>query len=307
MPSRVLAKGQNVKSPDDKNTPLRGRWIRPSDDAEAVCEDVADVLQSPEAIESALLQHTEGRIADLVEVERHLEDELRRRLVEARGEIERERAQASRAQEARDRERDERLRERESRAADDARVEGHEAGYEAGLREGRHAGFAQGRAEGLEQGLAEGRELAEERAREDLGRRTDLFRSVADELESFRREFVSEAQKDILEVGVEIGRSLVKREVRDVGDPVVRNVEKAVDLVFRRGSVIVEVHPDDVATLEQALAESRFADEFESIDLRGRDDLERGGCRLLTGASVVDLSLETQLALIRTSILGEDS
>ena len=112
-----------------------------------------------------------------------------------------------------------------------------------------------------------------------------------------------EARRDLLDLALTSAGKLVKREVERLDDVVVRNVEKAIDLIFRRGSLVLHVNHKDASVVEEALrAEPRWAQGFDAIEVRPVKDLARGGCRLSSGAGGVDMTLETQLSLIQSNL-----
>jgi len=59
--------------------------------------------------------------------------------------------------------------------------------------------------------------------------------------------------------------------------------------------------------VEQSLRSlPRWAEGFESIEVRPQADVTRGGCRIVSGAGIVDMTLETQLSLIEASLESAD-
>jgi flagellar biosynthesis/type III secretory pathway protein FliH len=84
-----------------------------------------------------------------------------------------------------------------------------------------------------------------------------------------------------------------------------RNVEKAIELIFRGGAVVIQVHPDDALEVKKAIAEEpRWAEGFDSVQVRAATDVGRGGCRLISGAGTVDMTLQTQLELLQSALEG---
>jgi flagellar assembly protein FliH len=282
----------------DESVPA-GRWIRPQADTAGSGAGGAAAL---EAVEPSLLGRIRARVAALVALERRIEGKIRSRWEEAEARIRAERAAVLEECAARRRELDERLAEETVRA----RETGYAAGYGLGLAEGREQGRLAGLAEGRAAGVEEGRRQAEEALQGELRQAAAALRLAVAALDRERERLAAEARGEVVAIALEVARKLVKREVRCAGDVALRNLEAAVALIFRRGDAVVELHPDDVAAVEAAVAEgSPWAADFHSVKLRAAPEIERGGCRVLTGAGCVDSTLAVQLELIEAALLAD--
>lgn len=280
-----------------------GRWVRPDTDREG---EAAERLPSVEAVEASLLARARESVSELVALERGLEARIRERWEAADARICAERAAAEIDRETREREIEDHTEDARSRAEAEGRKRGYGEGFDKGCDEGRRAGFDEGRSAGWQAGVDGGRRSGEDEACRELSRAVEILHEAARKYEEERRVFVDEARREVVKLALEVGRTLVKREVRDIGDTARRNIEKAVELIFRRGEVVVEIHPDDVDLVEQALAEGpRWTEDLDGVEIKSASDVARGGCRLIAGAGVVDLDIDTQIELIAETILGE--
>ena len=208
------------------------------------------------------------------------------------------------------------------RAAKDAELRAQaQAGYEAGLQrgqaegnekgfaEGREAGYRvgaeEGRRAGLEAGCVEGREAERARLAAEAAPALEAFRVAATETLALLERQRKQAHAELLPLAVDIARKIVKREIRECPDVALRNVLKAIDLVYQRANVQVQAHPEDVAALEAHLPEIHAAFHgIKEITITPADDVGRGGCRVLAGAGRVDMRVESQLELIEQSLFG---
>jgi flagellar assembly protein FliH len=288
---------------NENSSVANGRWVRPATVRE---DETAERLPSAEAVEASLLARARDSVSELVALEREIEARIRERWEAAEARICAERAVAEIDREAKERELEGRTEDARIRAEAENRERGYLEGHKKGRDEGRREGFDEGRDAGWQAGVDGGRRSGEEEARSDLSRALEIFRAAARKYDEERRLFLDEARREVVKLALEVGRTLVKREVRDIGDPAKRNIEKAVALIFRRGEIVVEIHPDDVDLVEQALAEGpRWAEELDGVQIKSASDVARGGCRLIAGAGVVDLDIDTQIELISETILGE--
>ena len=279
--------------------PALGRWIRP---ATPQGRSTAGSPRSPGDVAhlgGQILEDAKRRVASLAVLERELEDRIRARWTEVEAEAARRLARCEGEVAA--------VRRRLDADSKDRTLKLEKEGRASGFREG----FARGREDGYRLGVEEGRRDGKKEAEESVTRRLEGelaggARALAEAASHLREEsakLIREAREGLLELSLEIARKVVKREVACTNDVVVRNVEKAMELVFRRGSVVLQVHPGDAPAIERALeAEPRWAEGFEAVEIRSSPDVEAGGCRLISGAGACDMTLETQLSLIEDAL-----
>lgn len=159
------------------------------------------------------------------------------------------------------------------------------------------------RHEGLAQGLAQGREQAQQQARQQAARALEdklvrvgqLLQTVAAAWEVERQQMHA-AVADL--VFVAVNRLLAD----SLGDPAVAvaAVRAALADCGIWQAVTVEVHPQDLAILRQALAGADGLESSRSLQIIGSPDVQLGGCRVRsTGEGLLDARLETQLAQLR--------
>jgi flagellar assembly protein FliH len=281
-----------------------GRWIRPADPGprpSLALPGSGDL----DTVAGVLLAEARRRVSGLAALERELEDRIHGRWQEAEAEAAKRLALAEEEASAVRKRSEGEAKEAALRAEREGRSAGNREGFARGREEGYRLGYEEGRHDGLREGHDEGESQAVSRIEKEMaGARTALV-EAAIELRSRKDDLFREARKGVLDLAVAIARKIVKREVEAGSDAVLRNVEKAVDLVFRRGSVLIQVHPEDAPAVEKALAgEPRWAEGFKGLEVRPAADVARGGCRLISGSGSVDLAIETQLSLIAAAIEG---
>jgi flagellar assembly protein FliH len=164
----------------------------------------------------------------------------------------------------------------------EAQQEGYSAGYEAGMKAGREAGYEIGReraatAASSLQTLLSG--FSQALAQADQGISNELLALALD----LARQMVREALRIKPEIVLAVVRELI-REESAFGQP---------PQVF--------LHPDDAALVREHLNQE-LNDCVICIDTQ----LERGGCRIRTGNSHVDATLESRWQRIAQA-LGQNS
>jgi flagellar assembly protein FliH len=290
-----------VNSPQDASPTGTGRWIRPAAEAQAPGRARAASPRDIDELSGRLVAETRRRVSGLVALERELEDKIRARWEESEATLERKLAQAEEEAQAVRRRLEGELKDARSRAEKEGRTVGFREGFARGRDEGYRLGFEEGRREGQR----EGREEEAGRVRGELSGGAAALVKAAREIEERREAIFEEARRELLALAMEIARKVLKRELRIAPESILLNVVKAVDLVFRRGTLAVHVHPLDAPIVAKALAaEPRWAEGFEAIEVRSSSDVSRGGCRLVSGAGAVDMTVDTQLSLIQAALDG---
>ncbi len=275
---------------------VEGRWIRPAGSATPPAEFG---FESVDAIASELLREARSRVSRLAELERTLEERIRLRWQETETEMQRRLAESDAELEASRRRLDAEIKEARARAE----KEGRAAGYREGFVRGREEGYRLGLEEGRREGLRAGREEEVRRVEGELSGAAAALASAANELQKRREELLEEAKRDLVDLAIEIAKRVVKREIARLPDVVLVNVKSALELIFRRGSIAIVVHPEDAPAVEKALAsDPRWKHGFDCVEVRASADVSRGGCRLVSGAGSGDRTVETQLASIEAAL-----
>jgi flagellar assembly protein FliH len=166
--------------------------------------------------------------------------------------------------------------------------EARDEGYRRGLEEGR----AKGHAEGLRKARAE---LAEK------GRALD---AVLQAFEAPLAELDDDLEQALVGLALAVGKHLVRRELRADPGQVVAVVREAVQaLPVATGRVQVSLHPEDAALVREALALAEGEARWELVE---DPVMSRGGCKVTSGASRIDATVETRVAAVVARILGEE-
>lgn len=321
MNSKTTGEGQSEGAADVSSTvqlsgsqlsgsQLGGRWIRPIKGdttpsgprwgGEAAALSIAEVGAD-------LLRETRKRLSGLAALERQLEDKIRGRWQEAEEEARRRAASIEEEIGASRKRVDAELKDLRLRSEREGRAAGFREGFARGREDGYRLGLEEGRRDGLREGQKEGREESSRQVEEEMAGAVAALTHAATALEEKRRSLLEDARRDLIALSLEIARKLVKREVERVGDVALRNVEEAVELIFRRGTLVIQVNPEDRVVIEKALkADPRWAEGFDAVEIRPAADLSPGGCRLVSGAGTVDMTIESQLGLIEEALYLAD-
>ena len=162
-------------------------------------------------------------------------------------------------------------------AREQARAAGHAEGYAAGY------------AAGLEQGLAEGRQ----RAADELAQNRAVWADLLDSLAAPLAELEQELLDQLLQLGCALARRVLRHELTVAPARIVELVREGVAaLPATARQVTVHLNPLDLDLVRGSGPRGRGEARVELVADAG---ISRGGCRISTEASQVDLTLEARL------------
>lgn len=166
---------------------------------------------------------------------------------------------------------------------EEARQAGHDAGYAEGRAQGHDEGFEQGHAEGYAAGQAEG--LADVRAQ------ATRLAALVDHLDSAGRHLDQTVADDVLALSLEVARQVIRQALGVKPELLLAVVREALVALPHAERPFLYLNPDDTALVREHLGE-----QIQHAGWRIVDDMSvaPGGCRVETGNSEVDGTLETR-------------
>lgn len=159
-----------------------------------------------------------------------------------------------------------------------------------------HEAYREGRDEGYRDGVLE--------ARAELADAMGLLQHAIREGRTIRDRIVRAAERDVIELVIDVARSVLGAQVELEPTLVLDTVERALTRAGAQNVVRVRVHPDDRATISAGMAERHG----EIVPFAVIDDhtVAVGGCVIDTSAGEIDARLDVQLdeiaRLLRSSI-----
>jgi flagellar assembly protein FliH len=164
---------------------------------------------------------------------------------------------------------------------------------EEARRQGHHEGREQGYADGRQQGYADGLAAAQAAAAAEIGRISRIAESVFQDHAAFYRA----AERQVIDLALQIAQKLVEREIQSVPDLAVGVIRAALEEMDARTGVRVRVSPEDAELLRRQWDEVVPAvigpDRAELVvDSR----VQAGGAIIETAQSQVDAQVESKLA-----------
>jgi len=167
---------------------------------------------------------------------------------------------------------------------------------EEARQDGSREGFEHGHAEGVRHGTEAGRQQALQQHGSEL---TSLLSTLSDSLgqiDAHRHAIESDATTEVVKLAIAIARRVTKRQA--AVDPAVleANISSAMKLAVGAADLRIAIHPDQRATLQEALPRLKLAwPGLKHVDLIDDPAIAPGGCRLYTGHGTIDADLNGQL------------
>ena len=155
-------------------------------------------------------------------------------------------------------------------------------------------GYQQGYQQGLVEGAAEGR-----RATDDIrGRLEAVMQSLADPLAVVD----AELEKVLLNLTLTITQQLVRRELKTDPGQVLAGIRDAVAVLGRVDrEVKLYLHHEDIALINESGALGQADANWQLVE---DPTVSPGGCRVQSGSSYIDATIEHRMASVVAQVLG---
>lgn len=159
--------------------------------------------------------------------------------------------------------------------------------------------FAQGKAAGFAAGEAAAQQIIDQLAQQ-VAHLDKVLGTLAKPLE----EMDEQVESQLVNLVLAIGRQLVRRELKTEPSQVIAVIRESVGLLPASArDVRVHLHPDDATVVREKLATPGPDRAWTIIE---DPVMTRGGCKVTTDTAQIDARLETRIATVVSSILGEE-
>ena len=122
------------------------------------------------------------------------------------------------------------------------------------------------------------------------------FKSWAEHITKLEQEIASirkELEKLILPVALKAAKKIVGREVELSEDAVVDIVANSLKAVSQHKKIVIYVNKKEVELLEKQKQRLKgLFEQLESLSIRERDDIERGGCVIETEGGIINARID---------------
>lgn len=157
--------------------------------------------------------------------------------------------------------------------------------------------FKKGYSEGVQKGVEEGLHRVEgiKKNAED----------VLTEAHRVSREYIERQKSEIIDLALSIAQKVIGYRVNTDDSIIIKTVNDSINSAVVKEQVIIRVNPMDYAILDCRMDElSKAAGENAILSIIRDNEIKRGGCKIDTGMSIVDATIDAQLEKIKEALLG---
>ncbi len=186
----------------------------------------------------------------------------------------------------------------------DAETEAQQATTKA-KRSGYEAGYEQGYREGLKTGHETAHRESMERFNQEQSQLVETMRTTVAAFDAMKEDLRIAGEHNDLEFAVLIASKLTFAVGRVYREAALENLKRALRLIDAKTDVTIHAHSDDLDAMKTfAAASLQQIKSTRVIELVADDSLAPGGCRVTTGRTQVDATLETQVDEIVSLLLS---
>jgi flagellar assembly protein FliH len=150
----------------------------------------------------------------------------------------------------------------------------------------------------LEKGYQEGLKKAQLESNEHK----DNFQKLIQAIENTMQIFDDDMVDVIKQLSVSISKQVIRRELQTNSDQVVSVVKEAIKLLpIDDSRLMIHLNPNDINVLKKVFNQDDIASSYSLIE---DPSIQRGGCKLATDDSIIDATIDSQIAQISANILG---
>ncbi len=153
-------------------------------------------------------------------------------------------------------------------------------------------GFEQGRSEGLDS------------AKQEIDARTQLLDNLVKQLTEPLQQVGQNTQQELLELAFAISRQIVRRELKQDPSQLIAIIRESLHLL-PVGSTDIQIllHPEDASRIRELLSIDKDSSDSR-WQLVEEPSMERGGCLIKTENSKIDASVDRQIAVLFSRVVG---
>ena len=108
--------------------------------------------------------------------------------------------------------------------------------------------------------------------------------------------------QSITQLSVSISKQIIRRELQINSEQVVSVVREAIKLLpLEKGRFIINLNPSDITVMQQVFNQDNIEHSYSLVE---DPSIQRGGCKLATDDSIIDATIDSQIAQIAAKLMG---
>ena len=147
---------------------------------------------------------------------------------------------------------------------------------------------------GYEDGLKQGQQALNEYKK--------TFESIFSSFDNALKDIDEDVLQAITQLAVSISKQIIRRELQINSEQVVSVVKEAIKLLpLDKSRLIIHLNPNDITIVQKVFNQDDIVHSFSLVE---DPSIQRGGCKLATDNSIIDATIDSQVAQIAEKILG---
>ena len=126
----------------------------------------------------------------------------------------------------------------------------------------------------------------------------EIFTSFDDALKLIDEEIIS----SITQLAISISKQIIRRELQINSEQVVSVVREAIKLLpLDKSRLVIHMNPNDLNIIQKVFNQDDLEHSYSLVE---DPSIQRGGCKLATDDSIIDATIDSQIAQIAAKLLG---
>ena len=153
--------------------------------------------------------------------------------------------------------------------------------------------------------LKNGYEVGLNQAQQTLSEYHQTFEAIFSSFDQALKLIDDDVIQSITQLAIAISKQIIRRELQINSEQVVSVVREAIKLLpLDKSRLVVHLNPSDIEVVQKVFNQ----DETDhSFSLSEDPSIQRGGCKLSTEDSIIDATIDSQVAQIAAKILGSQT
>ena len=154
-----------------------------------------------------------------------------------------------------------------------------------------------------QRGFDQGYQEAIAKAQQDWDEKVTLITSISDALNQPLKDVDQQIQEKSVEISIAIAKQIVRRELSLDSGQIVSAVKQAIALIPKDGEQVnIHINPKDDQHIKELFSNDEQLSKYNIIQ---DPTISAGGCRASTDYSLVDLTIDKQIADIAIQVFGD--
>ena len=152
-----------------------------------------------------------------------------------------------------------------------------------------------------EEGLNKGYKEGIDKSRSEISAQMTIINNILTKLSMPYDSLSDDILEKLKEMCIVISSQIIRREISINDDNVMSAVKRSIELLnVNNSDTVILLNPLDVSIVKDILHD----DIVDKLIIREDLSISRGGCKLISNASTIDATIEEQIRIISSKIIG---